>query len=84
MRAMTTDPRPAIERILQRFSNHASLDPALPLGANGLSLDSIAIVEVLMACEEQFAVTIAADLLAGEPLTVGRLVSAVEEAVETS
>ncbi|MBV9497618.1 MAG: acyl carrier protein [Acidobacteria bacterium] len=77
---MTTDPGPAIERILHRFSNHASLDPTLPLGAHGLALDSIAIVEVLMACEEQFGVTIAADLLAGEPLTVGGLVAAVEEA----
>jgi acyl carrier protein len=64
----------AIEELLRR----AELDPSLPLGAGGLGLDSIAIAELLLACEERFGITIAAELLAGEPLTVGRLAERVE------
>lgn len=45
----------------------------LPLGGDGLGLDSIAIAEVLLECEQRFGVT-ATSLLDGEPITVGRLV----------
>jgi len=63
----------AIEQILRRRGYHGVVRADLPLGAGGLGLDSIAIVEVLLACEERFGVVIAAELLAGEPLTLGRL-----------
>jgi hypothetical protein len=46
----------------------------LPLGAGGLGLDSIAMVELLLDCEARFGGR-ATDLLAGEPLTVGRLIA---------
>ena len=46
----------------------------LPLGAGGLGLDSIAMVELLLDCEARFGGR-ATDLLAGEPLTFGRLLA---------
>lgn len=45
----------------------------LPLGTGGLGMDSIAIAELLIECAERFGVAVPIDLLAGEPLTVGRL-----------
>ena len=42
-----------------------------PLGANGLGLDSIAIVEVLLEVEEHFRIAVVDDdLLANDPLTI--------------
>jgi acyl carrier protein len=66
---------PDLPTALQQILRHDEpLDPDLPLGAGGLGLDSIRMVEVLLACEEQFGVALAAELLDGKPLTVGRLV----------
>jgi acyl carrier protein len=45
----------------------------LVLGPGGLGLDSIGMVELLLQCEARFSVAVAAELLAGEPLTIGRL-----------
>ena len=53
----------------------------MPLGQGGLALDSIAIVEVLLACEERFGIVIATELLAGEPLTVARLARRVQRSL---
>jgi acyl carrier protein len=50
------------------------------LGAGGLGLDSISLVEVLLDCERRFGIPPLVDLLAGPPLTVGRLVEAVRAA----
>lgn len=47
----------------------------LPLGPGGLGLDSIALAELLLECEARFGLATAAELLAGPPLTVGRLVA---------
>lgn len=46
----------------------------VPLGADGIGLDSIAIAEVLLDCEHRFGVSVIA-LLEGEPLTLTRLVA---------
>lgn len=46
----------------------------MPLGSGGLELDSIAMAEVLIACGQRFGIPVPAELLAEEPLTVGRLV----------
>ncbi len=54
----------------------------LRLGAGGLGLDSIAMVEVLLDCERRFGVP-AAELLEGAPLTVGRLIAHVRDALST-
>jgi acyl carrier protein len=56
----------------------------LPLGPGGLGLDSIALVELLLDCEERFGIGGmggSAGLLAGPPLTVDRLVAHVRAAV---
>jgi acyl carrier protein len=60
-----------------------ALDGELRLGAGGAGLDSIALVELLLACSERFAIPLPAELLddAPAPLTVGRLVAAVRAAV---
>lgn len=44
------------------------------LGAEGLGLDSVAIVQLLVACEQRWAVPFPAELLQCGPLTIGRLV----------
>jgi len=43
----------------------------LALGAEGLGLDSIAIVELLVACEKRWSAILPAELLEQVPLTVG-------------
>jgi len=47
----------------------------LRLGAGGLGLDSIALVELLLDCERRFGLADVAELLAGPPLTVGLLIA---------
>ncbi len=44
------------------------------LGANGLGLDSVTIVEILLECEQQFDMAFPASLFDAGPLTVGRLI----------
>lgn len=51
----------------------AGLEDDLPLGSGGLGLDSIGIAELLLECGERFGIPVPAELLALEPLTVGRL-----------
>ncbi len=51
-----------------------SLPGDLLLGAGGLGLDSIAMVELLLDCEQRFGVD-TTELLEGAPLTVGRLLA---------
>jgi acyl carrier protein len=54
----------------------------LRLGGQGLGLDSVSIVELMLDCEEALAISFAADLFDG-PMTVGRLVDyAVRAAAE--
>ena len=58
----------------------ADLPDDLPLGPGGLGLDSIALVELLLDCEQRFGIPRPVELLEGEPLTVGRLVAHVRAA----
>jgi acyl carrier protein len=77
-------PKDVIEQvhaILRARNRHVELSPQLPLGAEGLGLDSIAMVEVLLECEEIFGVAVAADAFAGSPLTVGSLIEALQARV---
>lgn len=55
----------------------AELPDSLTLTAGGVGLDSITLVELLLDCEQRFAIPLARDLLDGAPLTVGRLVRGV-------
>ena len=49
-------------------------EDALPLGSEGLGLDSIAMAEVLLECEQRFGVS-AVGLLDGQTITVSRLMA---------
>ncbi len=58
---------------------HAELAEDLRLGPGGLGMESIALVELLLDCEQRFGLRPGnwrpAELLEGPPLTVGRLVA---------
>jgi len=54
---------------------HAELSEDLRLGAGGLGLDSISLVELLLECERRFGLRGVAELLEGPPLTVGILIA---------
>ena len=71
----------AVEATLRAHGHIGEIDGDVPLGQGGLALDSIAIVEVLLACEERFGIVIATELLAGEPLTVDRLIDRVQRSL---
>ena len=44
------------------------------LGADGLDLDSVTVVEILLECERQFDMAFPASIFDAGPLTVGRLI----------
>jgi acyl carrier protein len=68
--------------LLGRHAPHAELSPGLPLGADGLALDSISFVELFLEIESAFSISIAEELLATESLTVGELVERVKTRVK--
>jgi acyl carrier protein len=65
--------------ILDARNHGVELRAETPLGSGGLGLDSIAIVEVLLECEDRFGVEVAAGILAQSPLTVGLLIERIDE-----
>jgi acyl carrier protein len=67
-----------VHAILRKRNAHVELTPELPLGGNGLGLDSISLVEVLLDCELEFGVNIAAELLAEPSITVGALIASIQ------
>lgn len=75
----------ALHEIVRRRVAHSLPPGALPreqtLGGDGLGLDSIAIAEVLLDCEQRFGVPMI-QLLDGEPLTLGRLIERLEQAAQ--
>lgn len=75
---MTTSTVERVYAILSPRNPRIELAPGLPLGPEGLGLDSIALVDVLLECEQAFRVELASELLAGEPLTIGLLVDALQ------
>jgi acyl carrier protein len=65
-----------LRQLVRRFTpawKAADFTEATPLGSDGLGLDSIAIVELLVACERQFGEPFPDSLLDRRPLTVGTL-----------
>lgn len=75
----------AIEReildILGKRHSSVPLTAETSLGADGMGLDSIAIVEVLLECEEHFGVLLASDMLSAEGITIGWLTERVRALV---
>jgi acyl carrier protein len=69
----------AAQIVRDMVASHApsqTFDDKMPLGGDGIGLDSIAIAEVLIACEERFGVELAA-LLEKPPLTIARITECV-------
>jgi acyl carrier protein len=52
----------------------------VPLGADGLGLDSVAVVELLLECETVFDVRLPPEALDGAPPTIGRVVALIQAA----
>jgi acyl carrier protein len=63
--------------ILNKRNRGLELQTDTLLGSGGMGLDSIALVEVLLECEDRFGVEAASEALAGSPLTVGSLVETI-------
>jgi acyl carrier protein len=66
------EPRDIVLAIVQAHAPGTCLDEELPLGADGLGLDSIAIAEILLECEERFGRS-CGHLLESDGLTIARL-----------
>jgi acyl carrier protein len=58
----------------------AELPDDLRLGAGGLGLDSISLVELLLECERRHGLRGVTELLEGPPLTVGILIASLQAA----
>ena len=73
------EPRAEVHRLLRRHAPAATSDvplaDELTLAEDGLGLDSVGLVELLLACEDLFGAGFAASILADAPLTVGKLVA---------
>ncbi|MEO8383153.1 MAG: phosphopantetheine-binding protein [Acidobacteriota bacterium] len=63
--------------LLRTYRPSVPIDSRTFLGAEGMGLDSIALVEVLLECEEHFGVTLAADMLSAGRITAGSLIARV-------
>ena len=72
------DARAFIARHTGRSREGGPLPDDLPLGPAGLGLDSVGIVELLLACEDAFGTRFDATFLERGPLTVGGLVALIE------
>lgn len=59
--------------IVQAHAPGRSMRDDLPLGAEGLGLDSIAVAEVLLECEERFGTSCGQLLVESGRLTIARL-----------
>ncbi|MCU1347814.1 MAG: hypothetical protein JWO56_844 [Acidobacteria bacterium] len=70
--------RDQVYAILRARNADVPLGPAVALGGGGVNLDSIALVEVLLECEDRFGVTVAAEMLDRPSLSVGLLVTRIE------
>lgn len=68
----------SVRRVVHAHLPLAMRDSALldstRLGPEGAGLDSVAVVELLLACEEATGIPFTADVLADGPLTIGHLV----------
>lgn len=69
---------PIVREIVRARASGAVAAQEFPLdttlGADGLGLDSIAIAEVLLDCQQRFGISVTS-LIEGEPLTLGRILA---------
>ncbi|MGE0702651.1 MAG: acyl carrier protein [Vicinamibacterales bacterium] len=76
-----SDVRTLLLRHLPRGTDPETLVEGLHLGTGGAGLDSIAMVDLLLDCEQRFAITISEQILADGSFTLGALVQAVRDRV---
>ncbi|HEX8253480.1 MAG TPA: phosphopantetheine-binding protein [Thermoanaerobaculia bacterium] len=67
-----TDIAAIVRAIVAAHAPSNAFDDATPIGSAGAGLDSIALAEVLLGCEQRFGVEVAS-LLGSEALTIERL-----------
>jgi acyl carrier protein len=74
--------REEIERLIKEHAatGDRPLSADLVLAGEGLALDSVGLVELLLACEDRFRVAFTAELLEDSPITLGKLVQYVRRA----
>lgn len=66
----------SLQAILRRYvppGYAGALDAGMIVAPGGLDLDSVALLELLLACEERFQIPFPDTLLERPPLTVGQL-----------
>lgn len=68
-----------VREIIAKHASTSGFDDDTRLGGDGLGLDSIAMAEVLIDCEQRFGIEIA-DLLGGEAVTIRRIVDRIAAA----
>ena len=69
-----------IRQILRERGHDAAAGADRPLGANGIGLDSISLVELLLEIDARFGVALAESLLQDDALTIGAIARAVRRA----
>lgn len=62
----------------------SALNPDLSLGPEGVGFDSVALVEMLLTCEQMFGVRLPADVFERQALTIRSVGDAIERAAMTS
>ncbi|HYO79001.1 MAG TPA: phosphopantetheine-binding protein [Thermoanaerobaculia bacterium] len=67
-----TDVAATVREIVAAHAPSKAVGDATPLGGDGAGLDSIALAEVLLGCEQRFGVEVAS-LLGHDALTIERL-----------
>jgi acyl carrier protein len=74
----------AVRDLVREFAPATGATDPLPdelrLSSGGLGFDSVRVVELLLECEMRFRVSIPADLLETDKLTIGKLVAWVQRA----
>ena len=73
-------PREIVLEIVCAHTSATGFGDDVPLGADGLGLDSIAIAEVLLECEVRLGAPMSELLEARGPLTVARIAEHLEAA----
>lgn len=79
---MLEDVHAIVARIAGRDRTPRDPDATTPLGERGYGLDSVALLEVILSCEEAFGVTLdsVSDLAVAGRLTLGDLAEAIRQA----
>ena len=65
--------RALLQQIAPATCKSSPADDEIPLGTGGAGLDSIALVDLILACEAEFGTSLPAELLGQGPITIASL-----------